>query len=93
MKHQRKVKDEQGHSLAQTEYFYGYKAHISMNGESELMSSLEVSADGAYDDHYFTGLVEQDLGQGLPVETYVADKGYDDSNNHFYCTAYTRQFA
>ena len=84
VKHQRKVKDEQGQSVEQTEYFYGYKAHVSMNAASELITSLEVTAGGAYDGHHFTGLVEQDLRQGLPVETYAADKGYDDGNNHFY---------
>lgn len=84
VKHQRKVKDEQGRSVEQTEYFYGYKAHISMNAASELITSLEVSAGGAYDGHHFTGLVERDLRQGLPVETYAADKGYEDGNNHFY---------
>ncbi len=38
----------------------------------------------AYDGHHFCSLVEHDLEQKLPVETYAADKGYDDGNNHFY---------
>jgi len=28
--------------------------------------------------------VDHDLQQKLPVDTYAADKGYDDGNNHFY---------
>jgi len=33
----------------------------------------------AYDGHFFCSLVDQDLVQQLPVETYAGDKGYDDS--------------
>ncbi len=55
-----------------------------MNAQSELVTSLEVTAGGAYDGHHFVSLVEQDRQQGLPVEAYTADKGYDDGHNHFY---------
>ncbi len=84
VKHQRKVKNETGERVEQREYFYGYKAHVSMNAQSELVTSLEVTAGGAYDGHHFVSLVEQDRQQGLPVEAYTADKGYDDGHNHFY---------
>ncbi len=55
-----------------------------MNAESELVTSLEVTSGGAYDGHHFVRLVERDRQQNLSVETYAADKGYDDGNNHFY---------
>jgi len=29
-------------------------------------------------------LVAPDQQQKLPIDTYAADKGYDDGNNHFY---------
>ena len=32
----------------------------------------------------YEGLVDQALAQKLPVNTYAADRGYDDGNNHFY---------
>ncbi len=57
MKHQRKFKDKQDRGVEQTEYFYGDKAHVSMNAASELITGLEVSAGGAYDGHHFTGLL------------------------------------
>ena len=40
-KHKRKVETEDGKEGVQTEYFYGYKAHVSMNAESGLITSLE----------------------------------------------------
>ena len=83
-KHKRKVKTEDGKELEQTEYFFGYKAHVSLNAQSGLITSLEVTLGDAYDGHHFCSLVNNDLKQKLPVDTYAADKGYDDGENHFY---------
>jgi len=84
VKHKRKAKNEKGEKVEQTEYFYGYKAHASMNSESGIITSLKVTSGEAYDGHHFCSLVDHDLEQGLPVDTYAGDKGYDDSNNHYY---------
>ena len=84
VKHKRKVKNQAGQEEEQTEYFYGYKAHVSLNAENGLITSLETSSGEAYDGHHFCSLVEHDLEQELPLETYTADKGYDDGNNHYY---------
>lgn len=84
VKHKRKVKTEEGQEVDQTEYFYGYKAHVSLNAETGLITSLEVTSGEAWDGHHFCSLVDHDLEQRLPVETYAADRGYDDGNNHFY---------
>lgn len=83
-KHKRKVKTEDGKEIEQTEYFFGYKAHVSMNAQAGIITSLEVTSGEAYDGHHFCSLVNHDLKQKLPVETYAADKGYDDGENHFY---------
>lgn len=55
-----------------------------MNAETGLISSLEITSGEAYDGHHFCSLVDKDLEQSLPLETYAGDRGYDDSNNHFY---------
>ena len=55
-----------------------------MNAESNLITGLEVSSGNAWDGKHFTSLVDMDMKQGLPVETYAADRGYDDGNNHYY---------
>ena len=83
VKHTRKVQTEEGKKEEQVQYFYGYKAHVSLNAENGLITSLETSSGEAYDGHHFTSLVDYDLKQQLPVETYIADKAYDDGENHY----------
>ncbi len=84
VKHKRKVKNEKGEEVEQTEYFYGYKAHVSMNAESGIITSLEATSGEAYDGHHFRSLVDRDLKQKLAVDTYAGDKGYDDGENHYH---------
>jgi len=84
VKHKRKVKTEDGQKEEQIQYFYGYKAHVSLNAENGLITCLETTSGEAYDGHHFTALVDQDLKQHLPVEIYTADKGYDDGENHYH---------
>lgn len=57
---------------------------MSLNAESGLITAVEVTSGEAYDGHHLVGLVERDLAQGLPVDTYAADKAYDSGDNHFY---------
>jgi len=83
VKHTRKVQTEAGKKEEQVEYFYGYKAHASLNTENGLMTSLEVTSGEAYDGKHFISLVDHDLKQSLPLETYTADKAYDDGENHY----------
>ena len=80
----KKVKDQNGQEVSQAKYFFGYKGHVSMNAESNLITSLEVTSGEAYDGHHFCSLVDQDVAQNIPADTYTADRGYDDGNNHFY---------
>ena len=84
VKHKHKVKNEKGEEVEQTEYFYGYKAHVSMNAESGIITSVETTTGEAYDGHHFCSLVDHDLAQELPVDTYAADKAYDDGDNHYH---------
>ena len=83
-KHKRKVKTEDGQEIEQTEYFFGYKAHVSLNAEAGIVTSLEVTSGEAYDGDHFCSLVDHDLKQSLPVDTYTGDKGYDDGDNHYH---------
>jgi hypothetical protein len=68
-KHQHKVKNEKGEDIEQTEYFYSYKTYVSMNSESGLITSLEVTSGEVYDGYHFCSLVDHDLEQELPVDT------------------------
>ena len=84
VKHSQKVQTPEGKEEVRTNYFHGYKTHVSMNAESNLITGLEVSSGNEWDGKHFTSLVDMDMKQGLPVEIYAADRGYDDGNNHFY---------
>ena len=82
VKGSRQLKDEEGREVEQKEYFYGYKAHVSLNAESGLITSMVHAPGDAYDGHELPKLLQKDLAQGLPVEIVTADRAYDDSNNH-----------
>ncbi len=84
VKGKQRVKNQKGQNVDQMKYFYGYKGHVSMNAVSNLITSLEVTSGEAYDGHHFCSLVNQDLAKKLPIQTYTADRGYDDGHNHFY---------
>lgn len=84
VKGKQKAKDQNGQEVVQVKSFFGYKGHVSMNAESNLITSLEVTSGEAYDGHHFCSLVDQDMAQHIPADTYTADRGYDDGNNHFY---------
>jgi len=83
VKHSRKVRDEHGRVRMQTQYFYGYKAHASLNAETGLITSLVHTPGNAYDGHELPRLLERDLAQNLPVRIVAADRGYDSGANHY----------
>jgi IS5 family transposase len=63
-------------------YFYGYKAHVSLNAQTGFITSIVHTPGNAYDGHQLPRLLRKDLDQGLPVQIVTADRGYDDSDNH-----------
>jgi IS5 family transposase len=87
VKHSRWVKTSGGKAIKQPEYFYGYKAHVSLNSETELITSVGVTEGNRYDGHQLPRLLESDLAQGIPVKIVSADRGYDDSDNHYLLTS------
>ena len=66
------------------EYFFGYKAHVSLNAENGIITGLTFTPGSAYDGHQLPALVEQDLAQGIGAQVYAGDRGYDDGENHLY---------
>lgn len=84
VKQSKKITTAEGETKVVANYFLGYKAHVSMNAENDLITSVEVSSGKDYDGHHFCTLVEADLEKGIPAATYAADKGYDDGENHYY---------
>jgi len=80
----RRVKDGKGKASTRPVYFYGYKSHVSINSQTGLITSVEVTSGNAPDGKQMPSLVEQDLEQGVPVEVVAADRGYDDTRNHYF---------
>src|SRR4030066_841291 len=84
-KGKKKVQDHQtGKVYRQTEYFYGYKAHVSRN-QNGIITSIATTSGNTYDGHHLKTLVEKDNFTPMPKQkTYAADRGYDDGENHEY---------
>ena len=87
MKHTRRRKDTQGRTVREPQYFFGYKAQVSLNVEAELITSLSVIPGHRPDGQQLPTLVAKDLALGVPVRTVAADRGYDDSANHVWLRA------
>jgi len=79
----RRKRDAQSQRIEQPQYFYGYKAHVSLNAETGLITSMVHTPGNAYDGHQLPKLLDKDLALGLPVDIVTADRAYDDSDNHF----------
>ncbi len=67
-----------------TEYFYGYKDQVSLNAESELITSVVPGWANDYDGHKLVSLIDKDLAEGIRVGAVTGDRGYDDGENHYY---------
>lgn len=94
VKHNRKVKDDQGDTHNQKQCFLGYKTHASLNEKTSIVTSLTVTSGNEYDGKYLTSLVKKDKTKRLISkkklkksdlkQIYAADKGYDDGDNHIF---------
>lgn len=83
VKHRRRFRNQRGELVQQAQYFYGYKAHMSLNAEAEMITSVVVTGGNANDGKQLAKLVRRDMAQALPVDTYAGDRGYDDTENHY----------
>ena len=81
------VMGKDGKKHRETQYFYGYKEQVSLNADSELVTSVIPGYGNDYDGHKLKRLVEKDEGKGIEVGTVAGDKGYDDGDNHYYLRA------
>lgn len=81
-KKDRIITNAEGRRVKTKEYFYGYKAHISLDAHSGLITSMVHTPGDAYDGHQLPKLLHKDLQQDFPVSIVSADRAYDDSDNH-----------
>jgi len=71
-------------SEKKTEYFYGYKEQVSLNAETELVTSVVPGRGNDYDGHELKTLVHKDMAKGIKPKAVAGDTGYDDGENHLY---------
>jgi len=62
----------------------GYKDQVSLNAETEIITSVKPGYGDEYDGRWFPYLVERDLKKGIEIETVAGDRGYDDGENHYF---------
>lgn len=82
----KKIKDEKGQIKKVTDYFNGYKSHVSLNAQSRLITAVKTTAGNRHDGQEFRTVLQKDekLKSVLPQKrTYAADRAYDDGDNHF----------
>ena len=78
------ARDESGKMVRRRELFYGYKMHMSMNAAAGLVTGVTCTGGKRYDGHELEGLIRHDLKLGLPIKIVTADRGYDDTANHYF---------
>ena len=80
----KKVADKDGRRHDEIQYYYGYKDQVSLNADTDLVTSVVPGRANDYDGHKLKKLVEKDIEKGIEISTVTGDKGYDDGDNHYY---------
>jgi transposase, IS5 family len=81
-KGKKKVKTADGGSAQVNKSFYGYKSHMSLNAQSEIVTAIVPTAGNKTDGQQFRELEKRDEAVGVVAAIYGGDKGYDDGDNH-----------
>ena len=84
VKGEKVVVAKDGRKEKKTDYFYGYKDQVSLNAETEMITSVKPGYGDEYDGRHLPEMVDKDLQKGVEVETVAADRGYDDGENHYF---------
>jgi IS5 family transposase len=79
-----RVEVEGGKKVKKPRYFYGYKQHVSLSAHTGLITAVTHTPGNAPDGKYLPVLVERDERAGVETQTYAADRGYDDGENHLF---------
>jgi len=85
VKKTKKVKTTKGEIVKIIEGYVGYKSHLSVSADTNLITSYLTTTMANYDGHFLEPLMKDDLKKGVAKHgetTYTADRGYDDGENH-----------
>jgi len=78
-KGRKRVRTTDGKTVIVNKSFYGYKAHLSLNAESGIITSVVVTPGNKPDGQQFPELVQKDEQVGIETKVYAGDKAYDES--------------
>jgi IS5 family transposase len=81
-KGRKRVRTADGQTALVNKAFYGYKTHMSLNAQSEMVTSVVVTPGNKPDGQRFSALVQADEAVGVEGSVYAGDKAYDDGDNH-----------
>ena len=81
-KGRKRVKTTEGKTVLVNNHFYGYKTHMSVNTQSEMVTSVVTTAGNETDGKQLGKLGQKDEEVGVEAEVYAGDKAYDDGDNH-----------
>lgn len=82
-KGKRSVTEPDGQVTTKTMQYRGYKAHVSLNAATGLITSVIPTLGCAADNRQFAHLLEHDEAIGVAADTYSGDKAYDDTDLHY----------
>jgi IS5 family transposase len=82
-KGKRSVTEPDGHVAMKEIQYRSDRAHVSLNAETCLITSMVPTSGGAADNRQFPRLLEYDEANGVAADAYAADMGYDDGDLHF----------
>ncbi len=63
--------------------YLGYKASVSLDASTGLITSLKPTGGSAADNKQVPYLLAHDREQGVDAEIYAGDRAYDDTDLHF----------
>ena len=78
-----KKRSKDGKSVEMVKWFFGYKAHCSVESNHDIITAAILTAGNEADGGYFEPLLLKDVGLRGLAAGYTADKGYDYGDNHF----------
>lgn len=77
------VTEADGHVALKEIKYRGYKAHVSLNAATGLITSLLPTSGRAADNRQFPALLAHDEELGVASDTYTGDMAYDDTELHY----------
>jgi IS5 family transposase len=83
-KGKRTVVEPGGKSTKKDIRYNGYKAHVSMDAKSGVVTTVHCTRGNAADNKAFPTVFSHDRDLGLPTKVYGGDRAYDDTNIYEY---------